>query len=210
MTTALRLYVAAWSVALAIALALAVARRARLSLFSAGYASLLAVRWKVVTFCIAAAGMMVVAPFTGDPTWDAWDAGFMAVLTYLTAPWSVGILVLALRRRAGFPEVYLAAALWMLSTSWSYDLYILLRWGAYPPAWQANIVLSSVLYACAGMTWNLEWRRGLGVTFGFLQPAWPAAPADTRFGKLAWMAAPLMALVAALILVFVYSFLHGG
>ena len=140
----------------------------------------------------------------------AWDAGFMALFTYVTAPWSVGILVLALRRRAGGLELYLAAVLWMLSTSWSYDAYILLRQGAYPPAWQANIVLSSVLYACAGMTWNLEWRPGLGVTFGFLQPGWPAAPSDRRFGRVAWMAAPLMALVAVLILAFVYAFLRGA
>jgi hypothetical protein len=209
MSSALRVYLVAWSLATGIALAVAYAQRRRLSLFSGAYRALITVRWKVITFAVAMAAMMLVAPFTGDPTWDAWDAGLMAVLTYLTAPWSVGVLVLAARRRVPGSQAYVAAVLWMVSTSWSYDLYILLRDGAYPAAWQSNIALSSVLYACAGMLWNLEWRPGLGVTFAFLQPGWPAPPADRRFGRLAWTAAPLMALAAALILVFVYDFLRA-
>jgi hypothetical protein len=211
MDPALRAYLAAWSLACLGAAAVAVRQGRRLRLFTPGYGALLAVPWKLATFGIAAAGMIAVAPWTGDPTWDAWDAGFMALLTYLTAPWSLGTLALALGKpgRAHAAEVFLAGCLWMFSTSWSYDLYILLRDGAYPLTWKANIALSSVLYASAGLLWNLEVRPGRGVTFAFLEPGWPAPPADTRFGPLAWIAAPFMVLAAALILVFVISTLRG-
>jgi hypothetical protein len=201
---AFRSYLTAWSLACVGAAAVAVRGRSRLGLFRPGYAALLAVPWKVATFTIATAGMVLVAPWTGDPTWDAWDAGFMALLTYLTAPWSVGILFLALRRRATVAEAYLAACLWMFSASWSYDLYLVLRTGSYPGTWLSNIGLSSILYLSAGMMWNLEVRPGRGMTFGFLEPGWPVAPPDASFKRLLPVAAPIMLLVAAMILAFVF------
>jgi hypothetical protein len=201
---AFRIYLTAWSLACAGAAVVALRRRRVLGLFGPGYAALLSVPWKLATFAIAAAGMMVVAPWTGDPTWDAWDAGFMALLTYLTAPWSVGTLFLALRRRAPAADAYLAACLWMFSASWSYDLYLVLRTGIYPGTWLTNIGLSSILYLCAGMMWNLEVRPGRGMTFGFLEPGWPEAPADRGFRRLLPVAAPIMLLVAAMILAFVF------
>lgn len=42
--------------------------------------------WKIVTFIVAAAAMVVIAPYSGDPTWDAVDAGFMSLMTFLGAP----------------------------------------------------------------------------------------------------------------------------
>jgi hypothetical protein len=209
MAPAFRVYLAAWALACAGAVVVALVERRRLSLFMPGYAALLGVRWKLVTFAVAASGMVVVAPYTGDPTWDAWDAGFMAVLTYLTAPWSVGTLFLALRRGARPAHAYLAASLWLFSASWSYDLYILARDGFYPLAWQSNLVLSSILYLCAGLMWNLEWRPGHGATFSFLRPGWPAAPGHAGFARLLWIAAPFMLLAATLILAFVYLFFRS-
>jgi hypothetical protein len=202
---AFRSYLTAWSLACVGAAVVALRGRSRLGLFSPGYAALLAVRWKLATFAVAAAGMVLIAPFTGDPTWDGWDAGFMALLTYLTAPWSVGTLFLALRRKASVAEAYLAACLWMFSASWSYDLYMVLRTGSYPGTWLTNIGLSSILYFCAGMMWNLEVRPGRGMTFGFLEPGWPAAPVDPGFRRLLPIATPIMLLVAAMILAFIFK-----
>ena len=45
--------------------------------------------------------------------------------------------------------------------------------GYYPPTWVPNIVLSSILYFCAGMMWNLQRIEGRGVVFGFMEPGWP-------------------------------------
>jgi hypothetical protein len=53
--------------------------------------------WKIVTFIISAIGLTVIAPYTGDPTWDYVDAAFMSILTYTTAPWVVGTIYLTLR-----------------------------------------------------------------------------------------------------------------
>ena len=159
--------------------------------------------WKVITFVIAATGMTVIAPYTGDPTWDTVDALFMSVLTYLTAPWAVGILYRALRRKAGWGETYIAACLWLFSASWSYDLYLVWRDGIYPPTWQANLYLSSILYLLAGMFWNLDWTAGRGLHFAFMQDGWPAPNPNPVFAKLLWLGLPIMLFVAILILAFV-------
>ena len=87
-------YVGAWAVACAVAIVLAVvavvaARRGRLAIARAAYWRGLARPWKLVTFAVACAGMVLVAPRTGDPTWDAVDGGFMSVLAFTTGPWAL-------------------------------------------------------------------------------------------------------------------------
>jgi len=113
----MQLYIAAWLTALAVAVALAIRHRRRLSLFGGGYRRFLLVRWRLVTFAIAAVALVVVAPYTGDPTWDYYDASFMALLTYLTGPWVVGRLYRGLRGDRDPVELYLAACAWLFSTS---------------------------------------------------------------------------------------------
>lgn len=190
------MYMAGWLLALAAAVVLAVRHRQRVSLLAPAYRSSLLVRWRLVTFAIATVTLIVVAPYTGDPTWDYWDASFMAVLTYATAPWTVGCFFRAIRRGRRDPvELYVAACTWMFSTSWSYDLYYLLRDGAYPPGWSANIAASAILYGSAGLFWSLDWRPGRGATFNFLEPVWPAAGAAGSFGKVLGYALGFMALV---------------
>jgi hypothetical protein len=164
----------------------------------------LAVPWKLATFAIAATGITLIAPYTGDPTWDYFDAAMMAILTFATAPWAVGALYLAIRGRASLPQAFVAACAWLLSASWCYDLYLLLRDASYPMTWSANLAASSILYLAAGLFWSLEWRPGRGATFGFLEPGWPQAPASAGFGKLVWFALPFMVLVTILIVQFVF------
>jgi hypothetical protein len=165
------------------------------------YRQFLCVRWKIVTFSVAASGIVIVAPYTGDPTWDYFDALIMAVLTFLTAPWSVGTLYRTMRGKAGQLQAAMAACLWMLSASWCYDLYLLLRDGAYPVTWASNIAASSVLYLCAGLFWNLEWRPGKGVIFSFMEDDWPG-PGNGQFGKIALFGLPFMLIAAAAIVYF--------
>ena len=190
-------YVGIWGAACAVALAMVLADRRAYSIASPEYARFLAVPWKLVTFAIAGIGMTVVAPYTVDPTWDYYDAAFMSVLTFLTAPWSTGTLFLALRGRAGPRQAYVAACLWMFSASWSYDLYILLRDGEYPNTWLPNIPASSVLYFSAGLLWNLDWRPGRGATFSFQEAGWPAVRPAAAFGRIFWVALPFMVIAAA-------------
>jgi len=172
------------------------------SLTEPGYARFLGAPWKLVTFAISGIGITVVAPYTGDPTWDYYDAAFMAVLTFATAPWATGTLYLAFRGKSGVRQAYVAACLWMFSASWSYDLYLLMRDGEYPNTWLPNIPASSVLYCAAGLLWNLDWRQGRGATFAFLEPGWPRVAPQAGFGRVAWIALPFMAIAAASILYF--------
>lgn len=203
----MHLYLVVSLVALLLGIVVAIRHHRRISLFGAGYRRFLAVRWRLITFAIATTALVVVAPYTGDPTWDYYDAAFMAVLTFTTAPWALGCLFRAVRGPRDPAALYVAACAWMLSTSWSYDIYCLLRDGYYPPAWLANLGASSILYVAAGLFWNLDWRPGRGVTFAFLEPDWPAARPAGHFTKVLGYAAAFMALVTGSL---AYVFLIRG
>jgi hypothetical protein len=172
------------------------------------YFAFLALPWKLATAGIGLAFFVLVAPYTGDPTWDRVDAGFMSGLTFLTAPWSVGALYRVARRRLPLRQGLVAGCLWLLSASWSYDLYILLRDGHHPPTWAYNLIASSVLYGSAGLLWNLEWREGRGVVFGFMQDDWPR-PVAGRVARVLGHGLLFMLLVAGMMLPFFWGRLSG-
>lgn len=199
MTPLLSAYLAAYSLACAVAVLLMYRERDTLILFRRRYRQFLLSSWKLTTFTIALLALVVMAPYTGDPTWDYFDAAFMSVLTYLTAPWAVGTMFLALRRQARTVHVYIAVCVWMFSVSWAYDVYILLKLDFYPPTWLPNIVLSSILYFAAGLMWSLQRKQGRGVVFGFMEPGWPDPACDLGFRQVIWFAAPIMILVTAMI-----------
>jgi hypothetical protein len=199
-------YTTFWLAAGVLAAGLCVRRRAEFSLFTRDYWRFLLVPWKVVTFAIALIGMVWLGPRSGDPTWDPVDATFMCALTYLSAPWAVGTLVRAGRGWTGFWQGYLAAWLWLFSASWCYDLYILLRDGSYPPSWLANLGASSVLYALAGLLWNIEWAPVRGTSLGFLHERWPERSVGRASPRVLVAALPIVLLVTALMLGF---FLHS-
>ncbi len=198
------IYMALWGTACLVAVFLAWHLRASMVLFQKPYWSALLRAWKVTSFIVATVGMVVIAPYTGDPTWDYVDAAFMSILTYAGAPWAVGTIYLTLRGRARFAHAYVAACVWMFSASWSYDLYLVFRDGDYPVTWFENIFASSLLYISAGLLWSLEVVEGRGVIFGFMDPRWPAVPRTGKLTQLIWYALPLMILAAAMILPFLF------
>lgn len=197
-------YIACYVLVILAGAALMLRERARLSLFSPDYRKFLGRPWRLTTFIIAATGLTMVAPYTGDPTWDYFDSIMMSVLTYFTAPWAVGTLYLALARRTRPAEAFIAAVLWMTSASWCYDLYILFKHGMYPVTWAWNIAASSVLYACAGLMWNLDFRDGIGVVFAFREPGWPQATGG-GFMRVAGFALPFMLIVGLGVAYFLWT-----
>jgi hypothetical protein len=204
MTKFFIVYTLSWGIACLAAIFLMFRHQRVIELFQSRYWRFLLQDWKIATFLLAAAGLIVIAPYTGDHTWDYVDASFMSILTFATAPWAVGTLYLAIRRKAMAAKVYVAICVWMFSASWSYDLYLILRVGAYPDTWLPNIFASSVLYFCAGLLWNLEWEEGRGVIFGFMEPGWPKVTDNRVFRKIVWFALPFMILAAALITAFLF------
>jgi len=198
------IYIACWMTASLVALTLAIARRKSIELFSASYWSSQLQTWKIITFSIAALGMIVIAPYTGDPTWDYFDAGLMSLLTYATAPWAIGVIFRSIRFRCDWAKLTVALCAWMFSASWCYDGYMVLKLGHYPATWLANIFASSVLYTCAGLFWNLQWREGRGVHFGFSETEWPQSGAAVKVHRLLLVGLPFAAIVAIMILAFLF------
>lgn len=201
---AFQVYLAIYSLACLVAAALMVRERNNLLLFHGVYRRFLFAPWKLLTFAVAAVSMTVMAPYTGDPTWDYVDATFMSLLTFLTAPWAVGTLYRAILRTAPLAHIYIAVCVWMFTVSWSYDVYILLRYGYYPPTWLPNIVLSSILYFAAGLMWNLQRKAGRGVVFGFMDEKWPNLDNELGFRQVVWFALPIMLLVTLMIAPFLF------
>ncbi len=195
--TIMHWYTAGWLLLCFAAVMLAVRHQAGFSLLQRNYWRMVLEPWKLATALVATTGFMVMAPYTGDPTWDYVDAFFMSALTYATAPWCVGVLYRALRRKEPLRVVYVACCCWFFSVSWSYDLYIWVRDGYYPLTWAPNIVASSFLYLMAGLFWSLEWRPGRGLQFGFVADDWPL-PAPQRSWRIVWLAFPIVLLVALL------------
>ncbi|HEX4513504.1 MAG TPA: hypothetical protein VH054_08210 [Polyangiaceae bacterium] len=179
-------YLAAWSTACVVALVVASMRWRSFAIARRTYVIGMTRPWKLVTFALAFAGIVLVAPRSGDPTWDHADAAFMAVLVYTTAPWTLGVLYRARTRSRA--EVYVAACVWLFSASFSYDLYIFLRDGHYPRTWWSNLIVSSGLYGLGGAMWSLRGQSGARhggaaaatgrPTFAFLRDDWPASLAD--------------------------------
>ena len=196
-------YMFLWSGACLIALWLGYIHRKDLLLLSRDYLQYVTVPWKLSTFIIAISGMTIIAPYTGDPTWDYFDAFFMSLLTWYTAPWALGTIFKSMQQRKNYSQLYIALCCWLFVVSWSYDLYILLRDGIYPATWWSNLLLSSVLYTCAGLMWNLEYWPKIGMEFGFMRDNWPIKPRQDQFAKIFWFALPFMLLVSVLILAFV-------
>lgn len=195
-------YIATWATACVIALFLMGKNYKTIILFQKNYWDFLKIKWKLTTFITATSAFVILAPYTGDPTWDYYDAAFMSILTFITAPWSVGTLFRFIKRQEKLKIAYIAICVWMFSASWSYDIYLVFRDGEYPNTWLPNIFASGVLYASAGLFWNLEYREGRGVIFGFMENDWPNINDSAGFNKILFYAIPFMILAAAVFIPF--------
>ena len=132
--------------------------------------------------------MTLIAPYTGDHTWDYIDAAGMAVLTFLTAPWAVGVFYRVFRRQASLADVYIALCLMLFGSSWFYDAYILWRDSVYPATWLQNLIISPTLYIAGGLFWNLDYEEGIGIRFAFQRSDWFRVVPESGFRRIFWLA----------------------
>lgn len=200
-------YIAVWMSLCVTGVVVGWRNRADCTLFRPIYLRTLLVPWKLVLFTIALGFFILVVPYAGDPTWDEVDATFMSVFTYVSAPWSIGTIYRFFRHRERKEMAFVALCVWLFSASFSYDLYIFLRYGHYPASWWSNIVASSVLYISAGLLWSLEVRPSRGVIFSFLVDPWPDPENKPRnHWAITGYAFVFVALVAAMMLPFVWEY----
>jgi hypothetical protein len=197
-----KLYVVGASFACGLALSLYLSDRGSFAFSHRNYWRFLFAPWKVIVFSVAGAGLTVIAPYTGDPTWDYFDASVMSVLCFFTAPWAVGVIYKTAKRELPLKQTFVAVCMWMFTVSLFYEIYLLVRDGAYNPLWISNIFASSSLYALAGLLANLHWTPDRGTIFAFMEEDWPSTAVPPIFGKILWLALILMALAALLILPF--------
>ena len=168
-----------------------------------GYGKFIMAPWKAVTFLLAAGFLIVIAPYTGDPTWDYVDATFMSALTFFTAAWALGVMVRAVKGLGPAWVAAPAACVWHFSASLSYDAYILATLHHYPVTWAYNITASSYLYGMAGLMWNVDWTRSRGLHLAFTRQDWPKPAEDSEPAKALWLAGPI-ALVVGFAVVYVF------
>lgn len=204
MTKLFALYTAGWIAACLVAACLMARHHKTIELFDARYRRFLLQDWKVLSFIVSGTGLTLVAPYTDDYTWDYFDALIMSGLTFATAPWAVGTLYRAFKRRATWVNGYIAVCVWMFSASWFYDAYIVLRDGAYSPYWLSNFFLSSLLYLAAGLLWSLEWTRARGVVLQFVETHWPERDVERNFRRILPFTLPFVIVAAAVILPFLF------
>jgi hypothetical protein len=199
-------YVASWGIICLVAVVIAWLRRHAWAESYRGYFRFLFVRWKLVTFVAALLGITLIAPYTGDIYWDYTVAAVMAIGSFVTAPWALAVLWRFARRMAPVSDAFVAACAWMFTSSWSYDGWNYMRLGHYPLTWEANISASSFLYVMAGAFWSFDHRDGRP-RVAFLSASWPGPSADGAFLRLLPWLAPIMGLVAFLIVGFVFDWL---
>jgi hypothetical protein len=199
-------YMALWASFCLVAVVILVWDRKRLFPEWREYWGFLCVPWKLWLFVPALLFVTFAGRYTNDETWDVVTGSGMAVLTFLTAPWFVGLIYQVFVGRRPWRYLIVAVALLLFSSSWFYDFYLVLRDGAYTARWAGNLMLSPFIYVAAGMLWNLEakeiqdFRDGWNFRFSFVREDWPKRPLDTRFGPLVFVSIPFI-LVAAFILV---------
>lgn len=184
-------YIASWAAFCLLALAYWLPNRRGFEWAWPAYWRFLLAPWRVAFFVAAFIGINVIAPYTGDLTWDYVDASFMAIFAYTTAPAAVAIIYGVAKRRRPLGYAFVAVAVWLFSASWSYDIYLYFRDGSYPLTWSANIVASSFLYFAAGMFWTLDWQPERGTHWAFTDldnwPPEPVAGAGLKLMRVGWM-----------------------
>lgn len=130
--------------------------------------------WKLWTFFIALALLSYVSTLGYDPTWDVPETFVMGILTYITAPYSVGTFYRFFKGLdRNWSELYLAVVLTFFSSCWFYDAYAtIFLVGEYPRMAFSNMGISPILYLLGGTLWSLEYVNQMGITLPFAHKDW--------------------------------------
>lgn len=109
--------------------------------------------WKLLTFAIAMSLLFYGALFYEIGDWDVGITVIMGGLTYLLSPWSVNLILTAIRYRPSnwFFHIFIALVIALLVVDWVYFLYHTVI--GNPIYRAANFFASTPLYFMAGTFW---------------------------------------------------------
>ncbi len=167
------------------------------------YLRFLCVPWKLSIFVPALLFVTFAGQFTDDETWDIVTGSGMSILTFLTAPWALGLFYQVLKGKKAPQYMIVSIALCLFSSSWFYDGYLYLRDGEFSSRWLGNLMLSPIIYVAAGLFWNLEAKDSGGFRLSFSRTDWPKPPSDRSFRPLILISIPLIAIAAFVLVAFV-------
>lgn len=117
------------------------------------YAQELVRPWKLLSFGMAMGWLLYGALNYHIGDWDVGVTLIMGGLTYLTAPWSVSVICIAIRYRPPYWVLWILSGCiaWLFVVDWVYLLYHALMEN---PTYRAdNFYASSPLYFMAGVVW---------------------------------------------------------
>ncbi|MBU4485569.1 MAG: hypothetical protein KKD38_01445 [Candidatus Delongbacteria bacterium] len=165
-------YFSTWVILLLLATAIVKKNKNDYEFLHKSYWKFLFEPWKLITFFIATTCITIIAPYSGDPTWDYPDSILISVLTYVISPWTAGIFYQAVSKKK-FNIKLFTAIIFFLVPCWAYDAYIYFKDGYYPTTWFTNVIISSGIVLTAGLFWNLCWSKEKGTEFAFRLENWP-------------------------------------
>jgi hypothetical protein len=208
MPSFLMAYLWLWMAACLVAVGILYRDRKSLHPELGNYARFLFVPWKIATFLPALLFVTFAGRFTDDETWDVVSGAGMSILTYLTAPWALGLFYKSLKNERPKRYLLVACVLCLFSSSWFYDGYLLWRDGEHSIRWLSNLMLSPIIYVAAGFLWNLEVTTDgrftdPEFTLSFLRDDWPVPPGNTSFRPLILPAIPLILIASFVLTAFV-------
>jgi len=123
------------------------------------YFRFLTVPWKICVFVPAFLFVSFAGHFTNDETWDFVTGSGMSILTFLTAPWAIGLFCQVFAGKRPRRYLIVASALCFFSSSWFYDSYLLWRRSLYAALARQSHGLDRHLRSCGT---PLESRGGGG------------------------------------------------
>ena len=174
----LETYFKSWVTIVLFTFVLSIFKGNQILLLSKKYFYFLFVRWKIIVFLLALFIISGVGLLWLDPTWDLGISIIMSILTYFTAPYSVGIFYRFIKwiERKNI-ELFLAIILTFFSASWFYDgyNYLYLLW-FYPNTWFSNILYSIPVYLLWWIIWNLDYSKEKGAYLSFYNKKWTLEP----------------------------------
>lgn len=102
--------------------------------------------WKLITFAIGMSYLFYGAACYGISDWDVYVSIIMGVMTYLTAPWSVRMII-----TRQWLYVPIAIYLWIMTVDGVYMAYH--TWADNEVYRVANFIASTALYWLCGFIW---------------------------------------------------------